>query len=931
MKKIILFFSALVLLASCDVKLPDTIDFAVTPEKATIGTDGGQVAISVYSNGAISVALDKDCAWARLTSPASFSGDGDVEIEVEANTSAKRTTNVTIVYKNGVAQKVVQLSQDGLKAFLELSTDELRIDATKPASSEVEIRTNVADALTVGVECQAEQNDWISDLQVVDGKLTFSTPAGFDTPQPALVTVSYEDAVVGKLSAKLNVLLSDKDGYFEAGPHTEIRTARELVKFLLDASTLESDAAYSITADIDMAGETYVPADDFKGTLVANGHKIKNLNAVLPLFKELSGSISDLVIDSSCTLSMDKNSDQAFIVGLNKGTVRSCVNNGKIQSPTKFVFDASKSVAGLVAVNKGVVVSCTNNGSLDVVSEAFYKNPVWLGGVVGKTSGAAGEASVKECINNGAVALTVDRCKSAVFVGGVVGGTPADTVQVQYSIETLKDYGTLTGCTNTGSVKVTYVENTNPMLNANVGGVISYLQGSISSCENKGDVSFSTSKTGDNTMNHLAFGGVAGFVLKSVSRCANTGSLTIEGLLGGGTVGDCGSSYYPGTLIGGVVGLVGTNDGNNVVEDCTNGGTLSMNGNMKPLGKPIFMVGGLVGYAKAPLVNCKNTANVLVRSNAKNKYVGGIAGQSCFNVESCDNSGRVEVDNVVVADENDYSLVTYLGGISGYHAVDAISKKISLCNNSGEVKYLNGPKGNTSINYVGGIAGISLGEIHGGTKESRSVNSGKLTYSGSTRCYLGGICGYSAAKILWMDNTGDVYAPGANGEGIADKSMVGGFIGVATHGIKMSLDGGASVTYGAGGKKAGYTGSMTADVSVKLQSDATSTGCALVFGKVNAAGGGANAYVNYHSAVISGNLEVSGASNSLQAILAGAGFGNYNSAPVGIISGIESGHLVLKAPIKINGTVITADNYKNYLAAGSAPENVVTDYTDYEN
>lgn len=943
MKKIVLMLASLLVLFSCEVKLPETTEFAVTSDKVSVKAEGGSVSISVLSDGKIDVSIADGCSWARLSSPSSFVGDGEIEIQVDENPAMKRSTTVSIVYKDGVLSKDVPLTQDGTKAFLEVADDEIRIEATQASSSnEVGLRTNIPSAsLKTVVNYTGSQKDWISSIAFTEDKMTFSTPVGFDTPQPAIITISYQDEIAGVLSAEVSVLLSDKDGYFEAGPHTEIKNASAFVAFLSDAAELDADASYTLGADIDLSGVELVPACDFKGVLDGKNHKIMNWAASAPLFSTLTGSVNNLEIDQSCTLAVPLEGDMAFIAGLNKGTVRSCISNGKVQVAEKAVFPASRAIAGLVAVNEGVVTGCTNKGEIKIETEGFYQAALWLGGVVGKTKAASeAETSIRECRNEASVILNVDRCKSPIFVGGVVGGTPADTVATQYVSEGMKQYGIISGCANTGAVDVRFNENTNPMLNANIGGVAGYVQGTLNSCENSGALSFLTPCEGTYATKHTSVGGVAGFVLNSISRCNNSGSIIMKGLYAGGSVGDAGSSYYPGTLLGGVAGMAGPNDGSCVIESCVNSGVLDFEPTVLSNSGAIFYVGGVVGYGKAAIHDCQNTESVTLKSNCKNKYLGGIVGQSSYEVTGCTNSGTVTLDNIVKAhdSETNYSLTSFVGGISAYHAVANVNYKVSLCNNSGEINFLNGPKGATNINEVGGICGRSLGEIHGGTKESRCSNTGNINYLASTRCYLGGICGYSAAKVLWMNNSGSIVATGADRDGITNASMVGGFVGVAAHSIKLKLEDGVEASYGAGTTKAGYTGNQTGNVTVALADGSTGSGAGLVFGKLNASGGAKtapdgtalNAYCNYHSATVSGALSVTGGTTVKAAILAGAGFGTYNGAPVGIVFGISGNNSTLKAPISVNGVAITADNYKDYLAYGQNA-NVITTYTDYEN
>lgn len=205
------------------------------------------------------------------------------------------------------------------------------------------------------------------------------------------------------------------------------------------------------------------------------------------------------------------------------------------------------------ASNQGLFGYVGSGGSvqnLTVSGEVTAKD--YVGGVVGYNRGT---------VNN----CTVSSSSSGTQrVGGVVGGNISS--------------GTVTNCTNTGTVTVTGTTV------SYAGGVAGHNGGSVSNCTNTGAVTGTA--TGGYGSSYA--GGVVGSNLDSgtVTNCANRGNIT-----GTATV-ETGSSYAG--------GVVGNNSFSTVVNNCYNTGEVTATGEYGSL-----YAGGVVGYnSSGSVTNC---------------------------------------------------------------------------------------------------------------------------------------------------------------------------------------------------------------------------------------------------------------------------------------------------------------------------------------
>lgn len=204
-----------------------------------------------------------------------------------------------------------------------------------------------------------------------------------------------------------------------AGSPYLISDANDLMK-LSDATNAQgldfTGEHFLMTADIDMAGTSFVPMAFNSAELAFNGvfdggnHKIKNLaldsrtNSVMNvgLFRTVysDGVVKNLTIDGSCSFDIFRNF--APFVAVLYGTVENCRNYADIPTTTGF----SGGIA-YVAYGDSRIIDCYNEGRLSATG-----NGGAMAGIVYHNEGL-----VENCQNNGDVAGGPSGSKT---VGGIV-------------------------------------------------------------------------------------------------------------------------------------------------------------------------------------------------------------------------------------------------------------------------------------------------------------------------------------------------------------------------------------------------------------------------------------------------------------------------------------------------------------------------------
>ncbi len=305
--------------------------------------------------------------------------------------------------------------------------------------------------------------------------------------------------------------------------------------------------------------------------------------------------------------------------------------------------------------------------------------------------------------------------------------------------------------------------------------------------------------------------------------------------------------------------------------------------------KPFSVVGGVVGViVSATASDCHNEGTVSVGCTAVDKvsarhYVGGVIGTpQNAKVLKCTNKGAVTADFTDPA--KSAAKQVWTGGIIGGRNGDEKTVDgayVEECVNYGDITLV---AENSVNNYLAGIGGQPTVEATGsnytaGKETIQKIvnchNHGKLTKKGAGGCRLGGICG-GAATLENCTNDGEILV-----EGISTAGAVGGLVGYPTQ-TYHPVSGCSN------------TGKMTAT-------------CDVVFAFGGLFGQGGNTNQEYSNCSV--NCEISAPASVLAGIILGT------AKTLATDKSITYG--TAEAPFKVagtvNGTKLTADNYKDYL------------------
>ncbi len=578
---------------------------------------------------------------------------------------------------------------------------------------------------------------------------------------------------------------------------TPITTAEQLSAFIAAVNAGDFSAyvmdngEVMLGSDIDLTGVTLEPANNFSGVFNGQGYALKNWTASRGLFSALDGTVKNVVVDKSCTLT---NADSTvknigFIVeNINTDTakVTGCVNYGNVNVPD--VSGAECRIGGVVGVSYGFIDNCVNYGKISVTSNAV-NNGQLVGGVVGyanpNTGGKAplGTDFVANCINYGEVDVLFPCLPKKVYVGGVLGAT-------QVSESTATTYlGQITNCSNLGKVSYRF-ETLSSGTYGNVGGVVGYSAANMEGCDNHGEVSFTTPyEDASQAGTRPAFGGVVGSCIYGVKDCNNYGKLTVEGRWAAGTQDAAGSGSQGGSSFGGIVGCTGIYNAYNAnypVENCNNYGEVNIYDNCKAEGGTVGRHGGVIGYTTNDVKNCHNYGEVNIKHDTYEVYDAGVVGDTKGGVYDCSCNGPVNIEllnvpkaggaiyiagvvgyattvvdnchlnaNLTASTNNASGSLRFAGVVGQVKTASTRSVTISNCSVKKGVK-LSFTTDNDKANYCGGIAGLGNNGI------SKCVNGGdidvKITevFADNDITYLGGIAAAQQEDMSECTNNGNL-------------------------------------------------------------------------------------------------------------------------------------------------------------------------------
>ncbi len=671
-----------------------------------------------------------------------------------------------------------------------------------------------------------------------------------------------------------------------------IKNADELVSFLSLAPQCAANVKATLANDIDLAGVTLPKVSSFAGTFDGAGHSLKNWTTSEALFtKILSGAtVTGVVLDASCTLNMkETDNKQAFVVAENAGTVSKCKNLADITySRAKDKPMQNRYFGTIVGYSTGLVSDCHNEGNISITiplldyaetSGNTYQHQR-VGGVVGVFAVGSGKVGVTGCTNKGNITYNFMGVSSSSedpykqyrphFMIGGVCGMAASGGNAKKSSEATSQ-GIIENCTNSGEVKL-YQEGIAGSNYANVGGVIGYLEGSISGCVNTstGKVTVQVKNNSAYKVSAPAVGGVVGNALAGdVLDCSNEAAVFLTGYIQGGT---SDAAYVGGNeapAVGGVVAKAGAKSEDTAlkIQNCKNSGEVSA----QVWNSNNIRMGGVVGWTSIPVVGTaantlENSGAVLVKSSTTFKiaYIGGVIGQSISTFNKIYNKGNITVVNTSTTAEQK----AYVGGVAGYMS-KAADNTFKQGNNTGAISVSGGKQvGEAKEEYlVGGVVGNTAATkvtSNGTSWADSNSNYGDITVSCPVKLYVGGVLGRIGAtssgngETARCKNRGNITVtdpkPGTCVGGVLGLHGRGKLgdannLGVESDPVSITVTGGASDVY-----VGGYAGRVNTNNGPTYPSCASTISGFGMYGSVSAAGSTAG--------LIAGNVTFNGESTT---------------------------------------------------------------------
>ena len=631
-----------------------------------------------------------------------------------------------------------------------------------------------------------------------------------------------------EIEAPTDIIIPNTEWYNEQNMIFTLQTREELAGLaeLVNTGTDFLNKIIYLGADIDLGYLEWTPIGNgdhpFIGTFNGNGHTISSLKistqmSYVGLFGNVTGIISDFIIDNATVYVTDINQYISVVCGYSTADIKNVQVDGYLDAPhSNYV---------------GAIVGFTTAQLSDLSSLTEVVGADYVGGIAGYINCAT--AVYNRIVNYGSV-------KGAQCTAGIAGNITATGTLY---IELIENYGDVVGTAHTGGIFGYVSGNTSSLIkNCTSSSSVSgeYYVGAIagesvnvkiSECSNKGS-SVSASSciidgtnyyaylggyvgrgyivekcTNDSNINYISrgsyVGGIAGYLTHSINECSNNGnvkgydrvgglagyissgtSVTLSTLTNSGEI--SGNSY-----VGGIVGL--WNYSNTfVVSGCDNSGSVSgidhvggIAGSLAKTSDKLLTVtgihnsgditategwvGGLFGYIEgntsSTVQNCTSSANITGQY-----YVGGLIGQAInLTLKDSTNEGSTITATGFIVEGTENNV--YLGGYVG------LGYKVSDCINTVNINY------NSLGNYVGGIAGKVTSEIHNCTNEA-SVTS--------IASYVGGIAG-GAQNFLTASNSN--YASNlVNNGAISGADYVGGIFGSFTHDVYHGSCGGRRLT-----------------------------------------------------------------------------------------------------------------------------------------
>lgn len=422
------------------------------------------------------------------------------------------------------------------------------------------------------------------------------------------------------------------------------------------------DKVVSISTDLDFTGKDIVTlgAYDggegyFDGTLLGNGHSIKNLVSSNYLVGTIgsSGLVKDITFDASC----------AFTVNYEAGV------QSHFGPLTEYV--------------KGRVVNCHNYApiTLGAIEGVVPDKNIYVGGLVGRIR----EGSVSDCSNHGTITL------SSGYVAPKVGETVLRTYAGGICGYMSNTDGEIVNCENCGNIEMSAWSE-----QAYAGGIVGFTYGKVENCKNSAMLSAvnATRPTGD-ACKHVGLGGISGIADAGSSfvNCVNesTGALNFQTAV---------KILYAGGIASIVQGSMAAFENN------TSAGNIA-----STAGARQFLFGGLIGKISANqtfvLEGTPFTGAIVVSGYESTAsayaHLGGLIGIATneTTIQTAQGKGLEQKNNIQVMAEAKTLARLSMGGLVGSAGENGTDASAGVPTKTGKLLTVKGVKVSGDVKVVG--------------------------------------------------------------------------------------------------------------------------------------------------------------------------------------------------------------------------------------
>lgn len=509
---------------------------------------------------------------------------------------------------------------------------------------------------------------------------------------------------------------------------------------------------------------TFVPNGEEKGVEIATPEEWNSFATAYNAGKYPDSQIATITADLDFS---SVSADQFVTLGLRDGAKQSPNGSTKYFAGTlngngKKIINLKSDIPFIQAIGTGALVQDIN------IDETCSFTP-WYGGEkqleFGSLIGYCSGGTVKNCTSEATV--TVSQCnatanKAPLYIGGLIGRNRAAAIS---------------DCTSAATIvsDKTYVTDAKAKTSLYIGGFTGYCSnpnGVLENCTNTGNISVAS------TARYIYVGGLcARCSAGTITGCTNSG--TIEATMARASGDPC--MFL---RLGGLFSIIDTDEESSLtVSGCSNSGAITSRSNVKQL-----YVGGIAGQVdalNATLIDNKNSGNITTTKRMRYLYCGGLFGcieqPLTLSLNGEPHTGTIKIGSV---DSSTFTSV-YCGGIIG-----KTNAELTISGDATWKSKITKTTLGTDIaaeSFLGGICGCADGGTISisGMKSGGTISVDTLAFSKSG---IGGIlgCGTKGATISNCANSSTISAK--TSKAVIEEDIYSAHIG----GIAGRVSGGAT-------------------------------------------------------------------------------------------------------------------------------------------